>query len=80
MKPCLRNACYRFKRNDDLKSAEEKLINLSRDNLNIFLDNLEEGKAKHLHKIIKRLRLPQNSKGLLQQTGPRKCRNHCEEN
>ena len=33
--------------NDDLKSAEEKLINLSRDNLNIFLDNLEEGNAKH---------------------------------
>ena len=32
--------------NDDLKSAEEKLINLSRDNLNIFLDNLEEGNAK----------------------------------
>ena len=36
-----------LKENDDLKSAEEKLINLSRDNLNIFLDNLEEGNAKH---------------------------------
>ena len=32
-----------LKENDDLKYAEEKLINLSRENLNIFLDKLEEG-------------------------------------
>ena len=36
-----------LKENDNLNSAEEKLINLSRENLNIFLDKLEEGDAKH---------------------------------
>ena len=56
-----------LKENDDLKSAEEKLINLSRDNLNIFLDNLEEGKAKHFAQDHQKASLaPKIVKDLLQ--------------
>jgi len=33
---------------DDLNCVEEKLIKLSKENLNIFLNTLEEGNAKHI--------------------------------
>ena len=56
-----------LKENDDLNSAEEKLINLSRENLNIFLDNLEEGNAKHfVQDHLKASLAPKIVKDLLQ--------------